>query len=167
MDTAVLILRVVIGLYIGGHGAQKLFGWWGGHGLQATITALGGGLRLRPAWLWATSLAVAEFVGGVLMVLGLFGAIGPILVAGTMLGATLLAHWGKGPWISTGGYELTVTNLAASAAVALAGVGRYSLDAVLDLQVPLTVTEVVAVLVVVGVLVSVATRGAQLQPQTA
>ena len=94
-------------------------------------------LGLRPAWLWATSLMVAELVGGVLMAVGLLGALGPILVAGTMLGATVLAHWGKGPWLAKGGYELTLTNLAVAAGVALIGVGRYSLDAWLGLEVPL------------------------------
>jgi len=166
MDTGLLIVRVIVGAYIAAHGAQKLFGWWGGHGLKATVAAMGGGLGLRPAWLWATSLAVAEFAGGGLMVLGLFGSVGPIAVAGTMLGATVLAHWGKGPWIARGGYELTVTNLAAAAAIALTGVGHYSLDAALGLQLPLAVSDVVAVLALIGVVLSVVTRrDPQLQPQ--
>jgi putative oxidoreductase len=168
MDSAVLILRVVVGLYIAGHGTQKLFGWWGGHGFTATVAGMGSMLGLRPAWLWAPALMVAEVVGGILMALGLFGPLGPIAVAGTMLGATVLAHWGKGPWLATGGYELTLTNLAV-AGVALIGDGRFSLDALFGLQVPLVVSEVVAVLAVVGVALSVVTRrrAPQLQPQTA
>jgi putative oxidoreductase len=168
MDSGVLILRIVVGLYIAGHGAQKLFGWWGGYGYKATVTAFGDHLRLRPAWLWATSLMAAELVGGILMALGLLGPIGPIAVAGTMLGATLLAHWGKGPWGSEGGYEMTLTNLAVAAAVALTGVGRFSVDALLGLEMPLVASEVVGVLAVLGVLLSVLTRrAAQLQPQSA
>lgn len=168
MDTALLLLRAVVGLYIAGHGAQKLFGWWGGHGLKATIAGMGSMLGLRPAWLWATSLMVAELVGGVAMALGLFGSLGPILVAGSMLGATVLAHWGKGPWLAKGGYELTLTNFSVAVGVALTGVGRFSIDAWLGLQVPLGVSEVVAGLVLLGVVLAVVTRRVpQLQPQTA
>jgi putative oxidoreductase len=172
MDTGLLIVRVIVGAYIAAHGAQKLFGWWGGQGLKATVAGMGSHLGLRPAWLWATALAVAEFGGGLLMVLGLFGPVGPIIVAGAMLGATVLAHWAQGPWIARGGYELTLTNLAAAAAIALTGVGRYSLDAALGLQVPVAVSDVVAVLAVIGVVVSFVTRRApaqqpQPQPQAA
>jgi putative oxidoreductase len=168
MDSAVLILRVVVGVYIAAHGAQKLFGWWGGPGYKGAIGFMGSMLRLRPDWLWATSLMVAEVVGGTLMAVGLFGSIGPIAVAATMLGATIFAHWGKGPWGSKGGYEMTVTNLAVAVAVALTGVGRYSVDALLGLEMPLVASEVVAVLAVIGVLLSVVTRRtAQLEPQPA
>jgi putative oxidoreductase len=170
MDSAVLILRVIVGGYIAGHGAQKLFGWWGGHGLKPTVAGLGAALGLRPAWLWAPALIAAEVVGGVLMALGLFSPLGPIAVAGAMLGATVLAHWGKGPWLARGGYELTLTNLAVAVGVALIGDGRFSLDAWLGLQVPLIVSEVAAVLAVLGVALSVVTRrraATQLQPQTA
>jgi putative oxidoreductase len=167
MDSAVLILRVVVGLYIAAHGAQKLFGWWGGPGYKGTVGMMGSMLGLRPGWLWASSLMMAEVVGGVLMALGLFGSIGPIAVAATMLGATVLAHWGKGPWGAKGGYEMTITNLAVAVAVALTGVGRFSVDALLGLEIPLVASEVVAVLAVIGVVLSVVTRrAAQLQPQS-
>jgi putative oxidoreductase len=105
-DTGLLIVRLVVGLYVAGHGAQKLFGWFGGPGLAAIIGAFGSGLGFRPARLWATSLAASEVVGGLLMAIGLLGPLGPIAVAGSMLGATVYGHGSKGPWAARGGYEL-------------------------------------------------------------
>ena len=151
-DIGILILRLVVGLYVAAHGTQKLFGWFGGHGLQATIGGMGGMLRLRPAPIWVTALVGAEVVGGVLMALGLLGAIGPLAVAGAMLGATVFGHWSKGPWNAKGGYELSLTNLAVAIAVALVGVGRFSVDAWLGLTIPQAASEVFAVLVAAGVL---------------
>src|SRR5579871_2934104 len=81
-DSGILILRLVVGLYIAAHGAQKLFGWFDGPGLNGTIGAMGGGLGFRPASLWVTVLTLAEVVGGALMVLGFLGPIGPLSVAG-------------------------------------------------------------------------------------
>src|SRR3981081_1001978 len=70
MDTALLILRLVVGLYVTAHGAQKLFGWCEGHGFSKTQGFVGGMLGYRPAWLWTLAVSLAEFVGGLLFVLG-------------------------------------------------------------------------------------------------
>ncbi len=70
------------------------------------------------------------------MALGFLGPLGPLAVAGTMLGATVFGHWSKGPRIAKGGYELAATNLAVAIAVALLGVGRFSVDAWVGLTVP-------------------------------
>jgi putative oxidoreductase len=129
MDTGILIIRVVVGLYVAGHGVQKLFGWFDGPGLGATIGGMGSGLGFRPARLWVMSLSATEVVGGLLMAIGLLGPLGPIAVAGAMLGAAVFAHWSKGPWGAKGGYELAATNLAVALAVALLGVGSFSVDA--------------------------------------
>ena len=69
-DTGILIVRLVVGLYVAGHGAQKLFGWFGGPGLGTIIGAFGSGLGFRPARLWATSLSATEVVGGLPWPLG-------------------------------------------------------------------------------------------------
>src|SRR5438093_12173366 len=124
LDTGLLVARVVVGLYVSAHGAQKLAGWFDGPGLRTTISGMGGGLGFRPAWLWITMLSASEAVGGLLMALGLLGPLGPIAVAAAMLGATAFAHWAKGPWMANGGYELTATTLAVGAAVAVRGAGR-------------------------------------------
>jgi putative oxidoreductase len=154
MDTGILILRLVVGLYVAGHGAQKLFGWFEGPGLGKTIGGMGSGLGFRPARFWATFLCATEFVGGGLMAFGLLGPLGPIAVAGTMLGAAVFGHWSKGPWAARGGYELAATNLAVALAVALLGLGTYSVDTLLGLAMPPLASEVFAVLVILGVLVA-------------
>ena len=160
-DTGILIVRLVVGLYIAAHGAQKLFGWFGGPGLDATIGAFGSGLGFRPAPLWATTLAAAEVVGGLLMAIGLLGPLGPLAVAGSMLGAAIFGHWSKGPWGAKGGYELAATNLAVALAVALLGVGSVSLDALLGLRVPQLASEVFGVLVALSVVAAGFSRKVQ------
>jgi len=81
LDTALLLLRSVVGLYVAAHGARFLFGWFGGLGLSGTQAFMGSRLGFRPAWLWAFGLGLAEFGGGVLTALGLLGPIGPIGIA--------------------------------------------------------------------------------------
>jgi putative oxidoreductase len=161
VDIGILIVRLVVGLYVAGHGAQKLFGWFGGPGLSATIGGMGSGLGFRPARLWATLLSVVEVIGGLLMAIGLLGPLGPLAVAGTMLGAAVFGHWSKGPWIAKGGYELAATYLAVALAVALLGVGSISVDALLGLDVPPFASEVFGALVVLGVLAAGLTRRVQ------
>ncbi len=151
-DVAILLVRVVVGVYVAAHGAQKLFGWFGGQGIRGSIAGLGRRLGFRPAPLWVTTLVAAEAGGGVLMAIGLLGALGPVAVAAAMLGATAFSHWTKGPWIAKGGYELVATNLAVALAVAMTGVGRFSIDAWLGIAVPGPVNIAFAALAFFGVL---------------
>jgi putative oxidoreductase len=172
MDTALLILRLVVGLYLTAHGSQKLLGWFGGGGLSGTQGFLGGMLGFRPAWLWTLAVTLAELGGGLLLALGLLGPIGPIGVAAAMVVIIVVAHWAKGPFNSAGGYELPLTNLAVAVAVAFAGPGAYSLDSLFGIVVPTIVTQIVVVLSVIGVLAAIATRNApatqrQAQPKAA
>src|SRR2546429_6927521 len=109
MDTALLILRLVVGLYVTAHGAQKLFGWFEGHGFSKTQGFVGGMLGYRPAWLWTLAVSVAEFVGGLLFVLGLLSPIRAIGVAAAMLSATPVPHWPKRPFRTQGGSAHTLT----------------------------------------------------------
>ena len=109
------------------HGAQKLFGWFGGHGLSGTgrwIESMG----LRPARLYAAITGLAEFGGGALLVLGLLTPIGAAAVAGVMLVAIATVHWRNGFFNSNGGFEFNLLIVAAAVALASTGPGEISID---------------------------------------
>lgn len=170
MDLALLILRVVVGLYVAAHGAQKLFGWFNGPGLKGAEGFLGGMLGFRPASLWVYAVSLAEFGGGLLMVVGLFNPIGPIAIIAGQTTATLVVHWAKGPWGSEGGYEQTLTNIAVAAAVTFAGAGRFSLDRLFGISLPVWFSVTFAVIALVAILVAMGTRkvaASGASPQTA
>lgn len=158
MAVGLLILRLVLGLTVAGHGAQKLFGWWGGSGMTGWTTAMTR-MRIRPAAPWAWMSALAEFAGGLLVALGFLNPLGSFALAGSMLVAVILVHWPKGFWVSKGGYEYNLLILAAAAAIAIAGPGAYSLDAALRIQLPEPLILIVGTLATVaGVAVALTTR---------
>jgi putative oxidoreductase len=158
MDVALLVLRIVVGLYLFGHGAQKLFGWFGGPGLAGTEGWLRS-IGFRPARLWALNAGLAEAAGGALVALGLLNPIGSLAIAAAMIVAIVTAHLGKGWFAMTGGPELPLVNLAAVAAVALAGPGRYALDSWFGIALPEPAIGIVGiVLVALGVAVSLLSR---------
>src|SRR5438132_12714787 len=95
-DVGLLVLRLVVGLYLFGHGAQKRFGWFEGPGLRGAHGFMGGMLGFRPAALWTAALVAGEVGGGLLLALGLLSPLGPLGVATTMLVATIAVHWDKG-----------------------------------------------------------------------
>ena len=134
-DLAVLILRAVQGSLMAGHGAQKLFGWFNGPGLQGTSGFMEM-LGLRPGRPWAVLASISELGGGVLTVLGLLNPLGPLGIIASMVMATVRAHGGKPVWVTEGGAELPVTNIAAATALILSGSGRYSLDRAFGIRLP-------------------------------
>lgn len=133
LDLGFLVARVLIGLLMAAHGAQKLFGWFGGHGLQATGEFFGQ-LGFRPARLVAIAAALGEFTSGLLIALGLFGPVGPALMLAVMVVAALSVHWRNGLFATSNGIELPLLYSIAALRFALTGPGRYSLDAALGLQ---------------------------------
>jgi putative oxidoreductase len=161
-----LILRVVVGLILAGHGAQKLFGWWGGQGMDGWTQTVAK-LRIRPAQPWAWVAALAEFGGGILLALGFLSPLGNLAIAGSMLVAIATVHLSRGFWVTKGGYEFNLALIAAVAALALTGPGAYSLDAALRMQLPEPLTLLVGtILLIVGVAVTLATRSPQAQTET-
>lgn len=149
-NLAALILRAALGGFMAGHGAQKLFGSFGGPGMEGTSGFMEM-LGLRPGKPWAVLAGLSEFGGGLLTLLGFLGPAGPIGVIGSMAMATTKAHWGKPIWVTEGGAELPVTNIAAATALIVNGPGRYSLDRALGLRLPawLAPLGLVAVLITV------------------
>lgn len=133
-DLGLLTLRLTVGGLMAGHGAQKLFGAFGGYGLEGTggwLESLG----MKPGKQWALAAGAGEFGSGMLMVLGLLNPVGPISMWGPMAMAWQLAHKGKPIWVTAGGAELPLTNMAVGAALALTGPGRLSLDHALGVKV--------------------------------
>src|SRR6202451_1639735 len=105
-----LITRVVFGSYLAVHGAQKLFGMFGGHGLDATGAAFES-MGLRPGKVMAALAGASEMGGGVLTATGIADPLGPLSIAGTMVVASAV-HRKQGPLSQNGGFELPLTNLA-------------------------------------------------------
>ena len=135
MDLALLTLRVSVGSLLAGHGAQKLFGWFGGYGLKGTggwLESLG----LRPGQRWAALAGLSEFGGGTLTLLGFLTPLGAVGSFGAMAMATIKVHAGRPIWVTEGGPELPLTNMAVHTALVLAGPGRYSLDHALGIRLP-------------------------------
>ena len=127
VNKALLLLRGVVGLLFVGHGCQKLFGLFGGDGLEAW-TASVAKAGIQPAATWATFEAAAEFGAGVLLALGLLTPLASALLIGDMLVAILKVHAPKGLWSQQGGYEYNLVLIALLVAIGLMGPGLYSLD---------------------------------------
>jgi len=127
MDIALLVLRVVVGLLMAGHGAQKLFGSFGGHGIAGTAGFFES-LGMRPGRRNAIAAGVAEFGGGVLLTLGLVTPLGAVMIISVMTVAILTVHAKNGIWVTDSGFEYNAVIIAACFALAGAGPGEISLD---------------------------------------
>lgn len=143
-DLGLLLLRVVTGGLLAGHGAQKLFGWFNGPGLEGTGGWLEG-MGLKPGRYWAMLAGFSEFGGGVLTLLGLGGPLGSIMTVSSMKMAAFKAHGGKPIWATEGGAELPVINAAVGTALIMTGPGCYSLDRLFGIKVPRWLSALVMV----------------------
>ena len=134
-----------------GHGAQKLFGSFGGPGLEGTSGFMEM-LGMRPGRPWAYMAGLSEFGGGVLTALGLLKPLGPLGVIGAMAMATKKAHWDKPIWVTEGGAELPVLNMAISTALISPRARRVLLDRVLGIRLPAWVGPVGLVAIMLTVI---------------
>jgi putative oxidoreductase len=159
-DLAPFIVRLAQGSLMAGHGAQKLFGAFNGPGLEGTSGFMEM-LGLRPGRPWAFMAGLSEFGGGVLTALGLLNPLGPLGIIASMSMATTKAHWGKPIWVTEGGAELPVLNLAVSTALMLREPDKYSLDRVLGVRLPVWV----APLGLAGILLTVRYTGVGTEEQ--
>jgi putative oxidoreductase len=123
-----LAIRAMAGPLFVGHGTQKLFGWFGGHGLEGT----GGffeSLGLRPGKRHAAAAGTAEALGGALLTLGAATPLAASMISGSMFTAIRKVHGPNGPWVTENGWEYTATVIAAMAAIVDHGPGPISIDA--------------------------------------
>jgi putative oxidoreductase len=131
MKLGKLAVRGVVGPLFVGHGTQKLFGWFGGHGLEGTAGFFESGLQLRPGKRHATAAGVSEALGGALITLGAATPIAASMIIGAMTTAIRKVHASKGPWVTEGGFEYNAVLIAAMVALAESGPGKPSIDAAL------------------------------------
>jgi len=130
MDTGLLILRVVIGVLLVGHGSQKLSGWFGGYGLKGTGSYLAG-LGYRPGVLFAFLAGAAEAVGGASLALGLGVPLGAALLVATMINVAS-GHKRDRFWNHEGGWEFPMVLGVIAASLSFTGGGSYALDHAFD-----------------------------------
>jgi putative oxidoreductase len=122
-----LLLRLSVGGFFFGHGTQKLFGWFGGNGLQATAEGFEA-IGLRPGKANAIAAGAAEAGGGALLAAGLEVPVAASVLTATMITAIRTVHAKNGPWTNKGGYEYNVVLIAAALALVEVGPGALSLD---------------------------------------
>jgi putative oxidoreductase len=127
-----LVARIGFGLMMAAHGSQKLFGWFGGHGLAGTA-AFFDTIGFRPGRFFATLASATEVISGLLLTLGLLGPVGPALMISVMIVAARTMHWPNGVFAATNGIEVPLLYGVVALALLFTGPGAYSLDAMLGL----------------------------------
>ncbi|EAT10930.1 DoxX family protein [Bermanella marisrubri] len=124
---AATVLRIPVGLILAAHGAQKLFAWFGGYGLEGTGQWMAS-IGLEPGFLMALAAGSAEFFGGLALVLGLLTRPAALVSAFTMLVAIFAVHFENGLFMSNNGYEYALTLFVVSIALTIQGAGKFALD---------------------------------------
>lgn len=132
-STAALALRIPVGIIFAAHGAQKLFGWFGGYGLEGTGQFFGS-IGLNPGYLMALLAGAAEFFGGLALIFGLLVRPAAASLAFTMLVAIFAVHFSKGFFMDKGGYEYALALFAASLSLLFSGAGRLSVDRAITVE---------------------------------
>jgi putative oxidoreductase len=159
VSIGLLLLRVVVGLIMAAHGAQKLLGWFGGYGLRGTgefFVQLG----FQPGPAFAAAASISEIISGLLVTFGFLGPIGPALMISVMIVAAMTVHWDHGLFAANNGIELPLLYGIAALGLALTGFGQYSLDNWLGIagHLPLTDTWIALTVGVIGGFANLALR---------
>jgi putative oxidoreductase len=131
MDYGLLIIRLAVAVVMVFHGTEKLFGWWGGEGLDGAASFFGR-MGIRPPRLMAFVAGLTETTGGVLFGLGAVTALAAAMLFGTLVNVLAL-HWRNGFSRRNNGFEYEFVLLAAAACIGFTGPGQLSADAVLGL----------------------------------
>lgn len=132
-NLSALALRVPLGIIFAAHGAQKLFGWFGGYGLEGTGKFMSS-LGMEPGVLMAAMAGSAEFFGGLLLILGLLTRPAALALAFTMIVAIFSVHISHGLFMSNNGYEFALALLAGTVSLLASGGGRASIDRLIAKQ---------------------------------
>jgi putative oxidoreductase len=127
MKVGLMVLRMVVGGLFFGHGAQKVLGWFGGHGLDATTQAFES-MGMRPARRNALMAGASEAGGGAMLAAGALTPLAGAALIGVMATAAWMVHRPKGVWVTEGGYEYTLVLGAAAFAIVADGPGAMSVD---------------------------------------
>jgi putative oxidoreductase len=135
LSLGLLMLRLTVGLIVAVHGAEKLFGWFGGAGFStATKTLQAQGFK--PAWFWVGLGTLGEFVGGLSLALGFLTPLGASAVFASMLMAVVKFHWKNGFSNAHRGFEYPLSLMLMSIALGFTGPGSYSLDTLFGVSLP-------------------------------
>lgn len=124
---APLALRIPIGIILIAHGSQKLFGWFGGYGLEGTGQWMAS-IGLTPGYLMALMAGSSEFFGGLFLLLGLLTRPTALVLSFTMLVAIFSVHLENGLFLANNGYEFGLALLAATVSLAVSGAGKLAID---------------------------------------
>ncbi len=158
MDAGLLAARLVLGALMAAHGAQKLFGWFGGYGIEGT-GAYFEQIGFRPGRRFAAAASVTELMSGVLVGAGFLGPVGPALMLSVMIVAAVSVHWRHGVFATTNGIEVPLLYATGAAALALTGPGRYSIDYWLGFGAwPPELVWIALVIAVLGAVVNLSAR---------
>lgn len=134
MKVGLTLLRAIVGVLFFGHGTQKLFGWFGGHGIEGTAGFFES-IGLKPGRKHATAAGAAEAGGGALLALGFLTPAAAASLIGVMSTAIRKVHAKNGPWVTEGGYEYNLALIAIMVTLADVGPGDVSIDHALGIEV--------------------------------
>lgn len=154
-DVGLFLIRVMAGLLMAGHGAQKLLGWWGGSTMAKWAQDLEQKQGIRPGWLWAWVSVGGQFFAGIALAAGFLT---PLAAAASLVGpmvVVVVQKYPKGFFNVRGGYEFMLSILVTGAGLVLTGPGAISVDAAIGFGLPAPVRVAILAAAIIGALAAV------------